>query len=364
MANRIILNMIVRNEGKIIERAIASARPIIDAVSICDTGSDDDTGDKVGGLLRAGLPGQLHEHVWINFGENRSLSFDECVATAQGLGYALDRTWALLLDADMQLCVNPAFNKEALCETSYNMKQVHHGAFGYYNARLLRLDQPWRCVGVTHEYWEGGCGAAHKMDMLSINDMGDGGCKQDKFGRDARLLSDGLEREPDNTRYMFYLAQTYRDMGQTRQANELYRQHSRSGAWDEERWFSMMQVGLGADTFDDKRAWLLKAYEFRPQRAEPLYHLADICRLGGMHNSAVLFAKAALAIPYPENDVLFISQDVYDYKSLFVLSVSAYYTTFRADGRAACEQLLVMPSLPDDLMATTKKNATFYDIIV
>ena len=97
MANRIILNMIVRNEGKIIERAIASARPIIDAVSICDTGSDDDTGDKVGGLLRAGLPGQLHEHVWINFGENRSLSFDECVATAQGLGYAL--TEELLLDA-------------------------------------------------------------------------------------------------------------------------------------------------------------------------------------------------------------------------------------------------------------------------
>ena len=35
--------MIVKNESKIIERCLNSARPIIDSVSICDTGSTDET---------------------------------------------------------------------------------------------------------------------------------------------------------------------------------------------------------------------------------------------------------------------------------------------------------------------------------
>ena len=39
-----------------------------------------------------------------------------------------------------------------------------------------------------------------------INDIGEGGCKEDKFERDIRLLSKGIEEEPNNPRYYFYLA--------------------------------------------------------------------------------------------------------------------------------------------------------------
>ena len=42
---------------------------------------------------------------------------------------------------------------------------------------------------------------------LSIDDRGDGGCKEDKFERDERLLRQGLEEEPNNGRFLFYLAQ-------------------------------------------------------------------------------------------------------------------------------------------------------------
>lgn len=41
------------------------------------------------------------------------------------------------------------------------------------------------------------------MKGVWIDDRGDGGCKSDKFERDARLLAQGLNEEPNNVRYMF-----------------------------------------------------------------------------------------------------------------------------------------------------------------
>lgn len=40
---KIVLNMIVKNESKIIIRLLESVYKFIDAFCICDTGSDDDT---------------------------------------------------------------------------------------------------------------------------------------------------------------------------------------------------------------------------------------------------------------------------------------------------------------------------------
>ena len=40
---KICLNMIVKNESKVITRLLESVSPIIDTYCICDTGSTDDT---------------------------------------------------------------------------------------------------------------------------------------------------------------------------------------------------------------------------------------------------------------------------------------------------------------------------------
>ena len=40
---KLALNMIVKNEGKIIERLLTSVLPIVDTYCICDTGSTDNT---------------------------------------------------------------------------------------------------------------------------------------------------------------------------------------------------------------------------------------------------------------------------------------------------------------------------------
>jgi len=60
MRKRICLNMIVKSESAVIERCLASVRNHIDAWVIVDTGSTDDTKDKIRKSL-AGIPGALHE---------------------------------------------------------------------------------------------------------------------------------------------------------------------------------------------------------------------------------------------------------------------------------------------------------------
>jgi glycosyltransferase involved in cell wall biosynthesis len=69
----ICLNMIVRNEAHIVREVLDAVAPYISAWVIVDTGSDDGTQD----LIRAhmsghGIPGELHERPWRDFGHNRS----------------------------------------------------------------------------------------------------------------------------------------------------------------------------------------------------------------------------------------------------------------------------------------------------
>ena len=69
----ICLNMIVRNEAKVICRALDSVMELIDYWVICDTGSTDDTPAIIKSYFQERkIPGELHSQAWINFGHNRN----------------------------------------------------------------------------------------------------------------------------------------------------------------------------------------------------------------------------------------------------------------------------------------------------
>ena len=111
--------------------------------------------------------------------------------------------------------------------------------------------------------------------------------------------------EPDNKRYMFYLAQSYFDSGNFEEAEKWYKRRAEAGGWDEEVWYSVFRVGL-CITQQDERPWheaqdvFLQAWNLRPSRAEPLFHLARLHRLNGNPAAAYLFAVTAARIPFPE----------------------------------------------------------------
>ena len=85
------LNMIVKNEEAVIERALSSVLDIIDYWCIVDTGSTDRTKEIILEVL-GDIPGELVESEWVNFGHNRT----ESVELANGKA-----DYILLMDADM-----------------------------------------------------------------------------------------------------------------------------------------------------------------------------------------------------------------------------------------------------------------------
>jgi tetratricopeptide (TPR) repeat protein len=314
------LNMIVKNESQIIERLLGSVLNIIDTYCICDTGSTDDTIEKIQTFMAtAGKPGIVFSEPFRNFGYNRTVALERAAEWG---------TYALLLDADMKLVVSPEFNKSALVLNGYSIIQKS-GNLEYFNTRIAKTGIGVRCKGPTHEYYDFPPGATGKLSTLWIEDIGDGGAKADKFERDIRLLSEGIKEEPLNERYYFYLANSYKDVGRIQEAIETYKKRVSLGGWVEEVFYACFEIGnMYARLKDMGNAifWWLEAYNRRPCRAESLYEIVKYYRIEGKHHAAALFLNLALSIPYPKDDLLFIKSDIYNYLLDYERSILAYYT--------------------------------------
>jgi tetratricopeptide (TPR) repeat protein len=317
---RLCLNMIVKNESRIIERLLGSVLSIIDTYCICDTGSTDDTAEKIRAFMAAaGKRGEVYHEPFRNFGYNRTHALERAAAWG---------TYALLLDADMKLVITPQFDAAKLTEAGYSIIQKT-GTLTYYNTRIIKTGVGVKCVGPTHEYYDFPVGSAEQLDSLWIEDIGDGGCKSDKFERDIRLLTEALETEPANARYHFYLAQSYNHLGKHETALEHYKKRIDLGGWKEEVFYAALEAGnmcraLGRDA--EAVAWWMDAYQRHPGRSESLYEIVKYYRESGKNHLAQIFCDIGSTIPYPKNDLLFIKHAVYDYLFTYESSIISYYT--------------------------------------
>jgi hypothetical protein len=126
---RIIFLSMIKNESKIIKRCIESALAlgVADAVCICDTGSTDTTVEVLQEYFKDfSIPAKVVEgpqHAWQNFGYNRSQSFLAAVEYCKELGWDPEHTYALALDADMELKPQSLFNKQELTANGYKIIQ-------------------------------------------------------------------------------------------------------------------------------------------------------------------------------------------------------------------------------------------------
>lgn len=364
---RIVLNMIVKNESAVIGRCLEAVLPFVDGYVVCDTGSTDATVELVERAgTRCGVPGRVARHRWQDFGHNRTEAAAEARAWVEGQGWPLGDAYLLFLDADMVLGARPGFDRTTLREPSYQIAQ-QNGGLQYYNLRLARLSHEWRSVGVTHEYWEAHPGAPppERLDALWIDDLGDGGSKADKFERDIRFLEQALRDEPGNPRTLFYLAQSYYDVGRWADAQAMYQRRWQAGGWEEERWYARFREGecaLRMGDHDRGAGVLLQAFQERPARAEPLHALARHYRERGQSELAMMAALRGLEVRYPSADVLFVAKTVYDWELWEEVMLSAFYTGERNHplGMAACELLLARRAHAPGFYEYVARNQSYY----
>jgi hypothetical protein len=318
----------IKNEEKIIERCLQNALQITDAICVTDTGSTDSTCSKVEEIFKTlDIPTKLYHDEWKNFGHNRSNSFNNTVEFCNELGWDLTTTYGILLDGDMILKpIN--FNKDMLTANGYKIIQKN-SSLEYYNTRFIKLSHPWKCIGVTHEYWDGAQTDTLTKEVIYIDDIGDGGAKNDKFERDVRLLTQGLIDEPENVRYVFYLAQTLKDTGKFKDSIKMYKKRISMGGWFEEVWYSYYMIGkcwLYLKNEEKFEAWMNKAYKYRKERAEPIYELTKYFRDVGQQIKAYHYYNIGSKILFPKNDLLFIENNIYEkYLFEYELSILHYY---------------------------------------
>jgi hypothetical protein len=186
----------------------------------------------------------------------------------------------------------------------------------------------------------------------------------EKYSKDAQVLEDALKTEPNNSRYQFYLGQSYFDSQQWDKSIEAYKKRAEMGGWGEEVFYSLFRIAVAKamlnKPWEEIQQAFLECYNSRPIRAEPLYHIARIYRTNNKPALAYLFAKMASSIPYPSNDILFIVDEIYTFGCLDELGASAFYAGFPYEGLVAVEKLLKENRVPPQHLERVKKNYDGY----
>ena len=319
------LNMIVKNESKIITRLFDSVIDIIDCYCICDTGSSDNTVELIKTYFsNKNIPGKVVLEPFKNFCYNRNFALKSCIGMSD---------FVLLLDADMILDVKE-FNKMYLnIFDSYTILQGNEH-FYYQNVRIVRNNGLYNYSGVTHEYINtpsnNKSGHINKSQLF-IKDIGDGGSKHDKFERDIRLLTEGIKDEPNNERYHFYLANTYCDSGKYEEAIKTYEKRIKLGGWNQEVWYSYYKMGhcyKNLDNISEAIYTWMNGYDFLPNRLEGLYEIIKHYRIISKHKLAAKFyeiAKIHIDSNISRDNYLFLHNDVYTYKLYYEYTIIAAY---------------------------------------
>ena len=318
------LNMIVKNESRIIKRLFDSVISIIDSYCICDTGSTDNTIEIIDEYFKEkGKPGKIVQEPFKNFCHNRNFSLQSCIGLSD---------YVLLLDADMILEVKN-FDKSILnTSQSFNILQGNE-SFYYQNLRIIKNNGLYKYVGVTHEYIDvpdNNTILCIDKNLLFIRDIGDGGSKSDKFERDVSLLLNGIKDEPNNARYHFYLANSYHDSGKYTEAIDYYKKRIDFGGWREEVWYSYFRIGLcyqHIGNFGEALKYWLEGYNYYPDRLEAIYEIIKHYRYISKHKLCMIFYKIAKDIlnqNLNRDNYLFLHNDVYQYK------IDLEYTIFSA----------------------------------
>lgn len=352
---RICLNMIVKDEGARIERALASAVPHISSYCILDTGSTDDTIPKIHHFMgKVGIVGQVISGKFHNFEQARN----DALAHARRQG---GWDYLLLMDADMQLVVDDPKVFADLMGDGYDMIQ-RAGSLTYGNRRLISAKATGIYKNVTHEYLD--VPTAGVLQGAHFVDHADGANRPGKFARDAELLLADLKTNPTNERSWFYLAQSYRDAGDWPRAAAAYKKRASMGGFEEEAWNAQLNYGNALRNMGDVGGFVhetLSAYNRRPQRAEPLYDLAKFYRETGNNQAAVIFSEAGMRVPYPKDDLLFVDDFTYKSGLKNEFSIAAFYDPSRREqGFKACNELAIDPKVDAGVRGLARANLIHY----
>ena len=294
--------MIVKNEAHVITdtlRHILKYVPI-DCWSISDTGSTDTTKSDITKFFKErGIPGEVYDTEWRDFGYNRTVAFQKAYNKSD---------YVFVWDADDEIRGNFVF-PENPTEDSYKFMFGNEVGLRYERAQLFNNRKRWEYVGVLHEY-------ARCIDPTTptaewFGDYyffsGRSGARNknpNKYHDDARILEKAYheavaKKDEIHKRYAFYCAQSYCSARMDEKAIEFYKVVLTLDTWQQEKYMSCLSlydsyVKLGREM--EGLVYLVESFKYDPNRIECYFRLIKYYCIHGP--AEVAFAYYQVIQPY------------------------------------------------------------------
>lgn len=280
---KLSVSMIVKNEEKCIGTALDSVRDA-DEIVVLDTGSTDGTADVIAGLNMPNVRHVRGEYEWKDdFADARNEALARCTGD-----------WALVLDADDWMVDGAVSSIKAAARNSRNKTlncRIEHegcGADFYLYPKVLKLNCGVCFVGADHEVPNvlgAGPPVATMILGRSINHASDP-------DRTLRIMTREHEKDPENTRTIYYLAREYYYRRDYEKAIPLFKAHTQKSTYLAERadaYLYLARMFWALAQGDNARMACMFAITINSNFAEALRFMAEI----SFEHNAVQWRKFA-----------------------------------------------------------------------
>lgn len=319
--------MIMKNESKVIIRCLESVFGIIDHYTIVDTGSEDDSRDIARKFFEEkNIPGDVYDFT-------RKPEDDGCLMFDEWRTFAIEKAkgktdFCFTLDADEALVLPKNFHihqlKSQLIKTDIGMVDLDFGSSMYNRRAFWRNSKPFRYFCPVHEVLLCDVPTVESnIKGMSVKVVSDGnswhGDLTKKYLGHAKSLLRYIDKNGEEPRATFYLAQSYKDAGEKELAIEWYEKRAANAAgFYEERYWAQLQVARlkwdlkapVAEVADE----FMKCSELDDLRAEHLHEMKQLYERCGRPKSALkideLWKRYIGKNPYPQRG-LFINPEAY-----------------------------------------------------
>jgi len=376
---KISLSIIVKNEARVIERMLNTVWPILDYYVVVDTGSTDGTQDIVRKFFEEkGIPGEVIDHKWVSFEDARNRALN-AVKDKADFGF-----W---IDADETLEISPDTNVQLMKRRmggfdGANVK-VHYGGQNYFRMQFFSTKKAWRWYGPIHEVLVSDEPVnVAVVDGLIVRVNPDGNSwtsqtSQQKYEDHAKVLEEYVKNDPKrDPRWLFYLAQSYRDAGTPENAEKAlhwYRERVKvnTGFW-EEVYYSQLMVAscrarLGHPTLEVLEEYL-KCTKFNRLRIEHLMPLIQHYHDAGEFDISYIYSSQAMKVagngqtPFPQVS-LFVDAASYEWRILQLHMLNSWMVGRKEESHETYKKLVKAKNegkVPPELHANIESNGRFF----
>ncbi len=272
----ISLVMMVKNEAASIRQVLESVKPHIDRWVILDTGSTDGTADIVRDVL-ASLPGKLHEEPFVDYGATRNRLLD---LHAEGVDPS---EFTLMLSGDEYLRGGDAMRSYLTMKRDSGIDcflvRVNVDEAFVPSPRVLRTGSTWRYEKRVHEFPANRAAKEPPpIDLIMGASIDHEVANPEKryeniWENHIPLLKEELEKDPNDTHALVYLAQSYENLFM------FFSPH-------EQTMYAMEAMALYLRR-------LALPFSSEAERNYIQFHYLDDARLAGVYTDRELFERAS-----------------------------------------------------------------------